>query len=122
MLGKMNKESNKREFERLPIDFVLEVYSEDVEGIKFEDKAVLKDVSGGGANFLTKKPDMYFQGQLLDITILLPGTDEMETHMKARAIVARIAPSNDSEKDSKNRAGDIAIRFATHLNFARLSV
>jgi len=118
----MDKESNKREFERLPIDFVLEVYSEDVEGIKFEDKAVLKDVSGEGAKFLTQNSDMYFPGQLLNVTILLPGTDEMEAHMKAKATVVRIDPSNDSEKDSKNRASDIAIRFATHLNFARLSV
>jgi len=57
---------------------VLEVYSEDAEGKKFNDKAVLKDVSGGGAKFLTKKSDMYFPGQLLKIIILLPGTDEME--------------------------------------------
>jgi len=112
----MHSKSDKREFERLPIDFVLEVYSEDVEGKKIEDKAVLKDISGEGAKFLTQKPDMYFPGQLLEITVFLPETDEMEAHMKAKATVVRIDPSNDSEKANKSRGRDIAIKFETHLN------
>jgi len=116
--GKMEKESNKREFERLPIDFVLEVYSENAEGKKFEDKAVLEDVSGGGAKFLTKKSDMYFPGQLLEITVFLPGTDEMKAHMKAKATVVRIDASNDSEQDNKNPESCIAVKFETHLSFA----
>jgi len=115
----MDKESDKRKFERLPIDFVLEVYSEDAEGKKFEDKAVLEDVSGGGAKFLTKKSDMYFPGQLLEITVFLPGTDEMGAHMKAKATVVRIDPSNDSEKNNKSRGLSIAVKFETRLNFAR---
>lgn len=82
----------------------------------------MEDVSGGGAKFLTKKYDMYFPDQLLDITILLPGTDEMEAHMKAKAIVVRIDPSNDSEKNNKSRGRDVAVKFETHLNFARISV
>ena len=118
----MHSKSDRRKFDRLPIDFVLEVYSENVEGKKVEDNAVLKDVSGEGAKFLTQKPDMYFPGQLLNVTNLLPGTDEMEAQMKAKAIVVRIDPSNDSEEDSKNRASDIAIRFATLLNFERIGV
>ncbi|MBI9086090.1 MAG: PilZ domain-containing protein [Desulfobacterales bacterium] len=116
----MDKESYKREFERLSIDFVLEVYSEDVEGKKFEDKSVLENVSGGGAKFLTKKSDMYFPGQLLEIAILLPGTDEMETYMKAKAIVVRIAPSDDYEQTNKNPEAFIAVKFETHLNFVRI--
>ena len=120
--GKMEKESNKREFERLPIDFVLEVYSEDAEGKKFNDKAVLKDVSGGGAKFLTKKSDMYFPGQLLKTIILLPGADEMEAHMKAKATVVRIDPSNDSGKNNKTREHYIAVKFIAHLNFERIGV
>jgi hypothetical protein len=118
----MDKEADKREFERLPIDCVLEVYPEDVEGKKFEDKAVLEDVSGGGAKFLTKKSDMYFPGQLLEITILLPGTDEMEAHMKTKATVVRIDPSNDSEKNNKSLEGCIAVKFETHLSFGRIEI
>jgi len=115
----MDKESDKREFKRLPIDFVLEVFSEDVEGKKFEDKSVLEDVSGGGANFLTQKSDMYSPGQLLEITILLPGTDEMEAYMKAKAIVVRIDPSNNSEKNNKSPEDCISVKFETPLNFEK---
>lgn len=118
----MDKESDKREFERFPIDFVLEVYSEDVDGKKFEDQAVLEEVSGGGAKFLTQKSDRYFPGQLLNINILLPGTDEMEAHMKAKAIVVRIDPSNASEKDNKNQARNIAIKFETRFNFEKIGI
>jgi len=118
----MNNQADKREFERLTIDFVLEVYSEDVEGKKFEDKADLKDVSGGGAKFLTQKFDMYFPGQLLEITIFLPGTDEMEAHMKAKATVVRIDPSNDSEKDNKSQGRGISVKFEARLNFERVGI
>ena len=82
----------------------------------------MKDVSGGGAKFLTKKSDMYFLGQLLGITVFLPGTDEMEAHMKTKAIVIRIDPSNDSEKDNKSPEGCIAVKFETRLNFERIVV
>jgi len=77
----MDDRSDRRKFDRFPIDFVLEVYSEDVEGKKFKDKPVLEDISGEGAKFLTQNSDMYFPGQLLEITVFLPGTDEVEAHM-----------------------------------------
>ncbi len=46
IFNEIDSKSEKRKFERLPIEFVLEVFAEDVEGINFEDKAVLEDVSG----------------------------------------------------------------------------
>ena len=116
----MNAKFDKREFERLSIDFVLEVLSKDLEGKEFLDKAVLEDVSGGGAKFLTKKSDRYFPGQLLNINILLPETEKMEGHMQAKATVVRIGSSSDSEKDCKSRGCDIAIEFETHLTFKRV--
>jgi hypothetical protein len=43
----MNNKSDKREFERFLVDFVLEVSAEDIEGNKYDDKTVLKNISGG---------------------------------------------------------------------------
>lgn len=37
----MNNKSGKREFDRFPIEFVLEVSAEDSEGNKFNEKTVL---------------------------------------------------------------------------------
>ena len=118
----MNNNSVEREFDRFPVEFVLEVASEDSEGNKFNDRAVLKDISGEGARFITQKAGKYFPGQSLEMTIYLPGTNEMEAHMKAKAIVVRIDPLNDSEKANKSPEGCIAVKFETHLNFARISV
>jgi len=118
----MNNKSVKREFDRFPVEFVLEVASEDSEGNKFNERTVLKDISGEGARFITQQAGKYFPGQSLEMTIYLPGTDEMEAHMKAKAIVVRIDPLNDSEKANKSPEGCIAVKFETHLNFARISV
>jgi len=52
----MNNKPGKREFERFPIDFVLEVHSKDAAGKEFVDKSILADISGGGAKFHTKNP------------------------------------------------------------------
>ena len=116
----INNKSERRGFERIPIDFSLGVYGEDVDGKKFEDKAVLKDVSGGGAKFLTQKSDIYFSGQLLKLTIFLPGTGDVEAHMKTKATVVRIDQPTDSEKENKNRRCCIAVRFDTRLIFERI--
>ena len=118
----MNNRSDRREFERFPIDFRLGVYGEDAYGKKFEDKAVLKDVSGGGVNFLTQKSDIYFSGQLLEITIFLPKIGEVEAHMKTKATVVRIDRPTDSEKKNESRGRSIAVKFETRLNFERISV
>ena len=72
----VSKTSEKRKFDRFPIDFMLAVSGEDREGKKFEDKTDLNDVSGEGAKFFTDKYDRYFLGQALEIKIVLPGTDD----------------------------------------------
>jgi hypothetical protein len=118
----MNAKSDKRKFERLPIDFVLEVISKDLEGKEFVDKAVLEDVSGDGAKFLTKESDRYFPGQELNIKFFLPGTEKMKVRMGAKATVVRIDPSDDSEKGCKSSGCNIAVNFKTHLNFERIDI
>ena len=50
----MNIDSNKRDFDRFPLEFEMEVIAEDVERKKFREKTVLKDISGGGARFMSK--------------------------------------------------------------------
>jgi len=118
----MNNKSVKREFDRFPVEFVLEVASEDREGNKFKERTVLKDISGEGARFITQQAGKYFPGQSLEMTIYLPGTNEVKADMRGTATVIRIDPLNDSEKTNKSPEGCIAVKFETHLNFARISV
>jgi len=118
----MNNKPGKREFERFPIDFVLEVHSKDAAGKEFVDKSSLEDISGGGAKFHTKKSVRYFPGQALNIKFFLPGTEKMKVRMGAKATVVRIDPSNDSEKDCKSSECNIAVYFKTRLNFERVDI
>jgi len=119
---KMEKGDDKREFDRFPIDFRLVVHSRDVEDTKIEDRAVLENVSGGGAKFLTQNSDMYFQGQLLEITFFLPGANKIEAFLKAIGKVERIEPSEDSNKHGNRQEGFIAVKFDERLKFERVGV
>ena len=116
----MNNKSSRREFERFSIDFVMGVYAKDAEGKRFNEKVVLKDISGGGAKFITQKSDIFFLGQLLEITVFLPKIGEVEAHMKTKATVVRIDQATDSEKENESRGRSIAVKFEIRLNFERI--
>ena len=80
---------------------------------------MLKDISGGGAKFITRNARRYFLGQLLDLKIYLPGTDDVKGYMKGDATVVRIDPFDSSEIDEKNQGAGIAVEFNDWLNFER---
>ena len=115
----MTDNTDRRGFERLSMEFVVEVASKDVEEKIFNEKTVLKDISGGGAKFITRNTQRYFLGQLLDLKIYLPGTDDVKGYMKGEAIVVRIDPFDSSGIDEKNKCAGIAIEFNDWLNFER---
>jgi hypothetical protein len=116
----MNKSPDRREFERFPMDFMLEVSSRDVDGKKLEDTVVSKEFSGQGATFLTQKADIYFPGQILELTVLLPETDKMQFCMKTNATVIRIKPLKDSMNAYENRDCIIAVDFKAGLKLERV--
>jgi len=115
----MTDNTDRRGFERFSMEFVVEVASKDVEEKIFNEKTVLKDISGGGAKFITRNTQRYFLGQLLDLKIYLPGTDDVKGYMKGEAIVVRIDPFDSSGIDEKNQGAGIAIEFNDWLNFER---
>jgi len=118
----MNNKSEKRKFNRFSIDFMLEVAAEDLEGKNFNEKAVLKDISGEGARFITQQAGKYFPGQHLAVAIFLPGTDELNARMRGSATVQRITPSSGSEIDRRYNEMDIAVRMDTQLYFERVNM
>ena len=118
----MPTKSEQREFERFPMEFVLEVSGLDDEGKRFNEKAVLKNISGGGAKFITKQSARYFLCQPLEMTIYLPGTDDVKAHMRGDATVVRIDSPSRSGVEVKNEGLDIAVKFATPLKFKRFDL
>ena len=69
----MNNKSERRDFDRFPIEFEIEVAAQDSEGKKYSENTILKNISGGGARFITQQASKYFTGQLLEMTVLLTG-------------------------------------------------
>lgn len=115
----MNNKLDKRDFNRFPMEFVLKVSAEDNEGKKFDEKAVLQDISGGGARFISQQAGKYFPGQLLDLIIYLPGTDDVKSYMNGKATVVRINPADNSGISEKSRGISIAVKLDTLLYLER---
>jgi hypothetical protein len=111
--------TDRREFNRFSVEFVVEVAAEDAAGNRFEDKAALKDVSAAGAKFTTQQDDRYFPGQELGVNIYLPGTDDVKARMRAKATVVRIDQSGSSDIGKKTPGADISVNLTTRLNFER---
>lgn len=118
----MTDNADRRGFERFLMEFVVEVASKDIKEKIFNEKVVLKDISGGGAKFITRNARRYFLGQLLDLKIYLPGTDDVKGYMKGEATVVRIDPFDSSGIDEKNQDAGIAIEFNSWLNFGRIDM
>ncbi|MBW2006332.1 MAG: PilZ domain-containing protein [Deltaproteobacteria bacterium] len=83
----MNNQSERRNFDRFPITFRMEVSTEDIEVKRYKENTVLKDISGESAKFITQQVGKYLPGQSLDLTIHLPGSDEVKACMIGKATV-----------------------------------
>jgi len=118
----MNNKSDRRAFNRFPLEFMLEVAAEDSDGNKFNEKIVLEDISGDGAKFITQQAGKYFPGQSLKMTIYLPGPNDVKADMRGKATVVRIDPSGNSGIGEKSQEMSIAVTFDTPLQFERIDV
>lgn len=118
----MNNKSDRRDFDRFPIEFAIEVAAEDSEGRKYKEKTVLRNISGGGAQFITQQASKYFTGQLLEMTVFLIGTDMVDARMRGKATVVRIEPSSNSDTGPKSQGAGIAVKLETPLCFERTDV
>jgi hypothetical protein len=110
----VNQQTDRRDFDRFPIEFTVKVATEDSDGKEYEEQTVLMDISGAGARFITREAEKYFPGQLLEMTICLPGTKGIKAHMRARATVVRV--------DASSGTSDVAVKLDESLRFERLDV
>jgi hypothetical protein len=110
----VNQQTDRRDFDRFPIEFAVEVATKDSEGKEYRELTVLMDISGGGARFITREAEKYYPGQLLEMTICLPGTKGVKAHMRGMATVVRV--------DTSSGTSDVAVTLDTSLRFERLDV
>lgn len=121
MDNKHDREYDQREFKRFQVELSLDVSGENTKGEKFTENAILENISGGGAQFMSRQADKYYPGQSLEITIYLPGTVEVKACMRGLATVVRIDSQNDSGLDDKSRRTGIAVAIKGRLRFERVN-
>ncbi len=102
----------RRKFQRHPLRFKLEIRGNSQNGKPFVEKAQLINISGGGALFHSLLIDQYFQGQIVETKIILPGTPAIKGQMNTRATVVRLI------RDSHNQA-IVSIHFLDPFKLSR---
>lgn len=115
----MAEKSERREDSRFRIDLITQVTAKSADGKTFSEKTLLRNMSGGGANFITSQAERYFQGQLLNIKIDLPGTVDLKASLQGTATVSRIEPLPDSDPRQAVRRYAVAVVIAVPLQFIR---
>jgi len=110
----------KRSFNRFPIEFEVIAAFLDDDGSEFKERAELRDISGGGALFISRFSEKYYQGQILKLDIFLAGTEDVRACIKTEASVVRIHdPDSESGLESAGKTG-IAVKFHKPFEFERI--
>ncbi len=99
-----------REFERHPLDLAVEVF--ETEKGKAIEQTYLRNISGGGACFLSSHPELYTPGQEIVLEMHLPVTAGQEALMQGRATVIWVGEP-DGDDGGKNRIGVSMIQLVS---------
>jgi hypothetical protein len=111
----MDDQNNRRKSKRVLVDFILEVSANDIEGNEYIDSTVLRNVSAGGAKFITHQAGKYFLGQPLEITIYLPRTDDVHACLKGTATVVRTYSQKAPDAGEESEGMGVAVSFDDSL-------
>jgi hypothetical protein len=115
----MAEQPERREESRFRLDLITHVTAKGADGETFREKAILLNMSAGGASFVTRQPDRYFQGQKLDIELELPGTAELKAVLQGTATVSRIDDLPEADTRRTDRRYAVAVVIAEPLQFIR---
>ncbi|HEB68906.1 MAG TPA: PilZ domain-containing protein [Desulfobulbus sp.] len=96
-LEETGMEIERRKFQRHSLRFQLEVRGYSQHGKPFVETAQLINISGGGALFHPLQADQYFQGQVVETSIILPGTPAIKGQMRTRATVVRLIRNSSGQ-------------------------
>ena len=113
------RDFDQRGFSRHWVSFPVIISMEDFTGAENQEKTVLKDISGGGALFESGNPSNYYPGQLLKISIMLDGSNDVKARIRTEATVIRIHDVKTG-KDRRGQQTGIAVQFDRSFEFERI--
>ena len=110
---------DQRGFDRYSVEFAVMISGRDAKGDIYREKSFLRDISGGGAMFVTTAPGKYSPGQTLKISIFLSGTNDVRARIRTEAVVVRIHHMDENGGASAQHTG-IAVTFDRSFEFERI--
>ena len=111
---------DQRRFSRHWVTFPVIVSREDFKSESNRETTILKDVSGSGALFETDNPDAYYTGQLVKISIIIEGNDDVKARIRAEASVIRIQKSETLGPEQERPKSGVAVQFDRSFEFERI--
>lgn len=117
---KSSAPSDQRGFDRYAVSFPVIVAGRDAKGMENHEKTVLHDISGSGAMFMSRSPERYYPGQVVKISIMLDGTNEVRARIRTEATVIRINRNKTDSGDSDAPSIGIAVQFDRSFEFERI--
>lgn len=114
--------SDQRGFDRYAVSFPVIISGKDVKGGENHEKTVLHDISGSGAMFMSQTPEKYYPGQLLKVSIMLDGTNDVRARIRTEATVIRIHHNGTlvAENRPDSASTGIAVQFDRSFEFERI--
>ena len=110
--------SDQRDYSRHWVSFPIIVYRVGSENGGEGEQTALRDISGGGALFVSQNPEYYYPGQMLKISIMLDGVGDVRARIRTEATVIRIHRGKGAGRSS-GEAG-IAVQFDRTFEFDRV--
>lgn len=115
----MNTKPDRRQFNRFRKAFLMEVAGTTIEGKKYKENTKIKNISGEGIQFITKRTGKYYPGQSLELIIYLPSSAQVKARMRGKATVMRLDPLSNSKKDIEDKMITVAVKLDAPLRFER---
>lgn len=83
---------DRRQFDRYDIHYEVDIYDDpDDEPI---ERTQLRNLSGGGVCFLSRRPECYSIGQRIIVVVCLPHINQLSFRMKGEGRVVRIGKTD----------------------------
>ncbi len=115
----MSNTQEKRDDNHFAIGFEVDLVTEDPGGLRRRERTVLMSISREDARVMSYNTVRYFPGQSLELTIYMPGTEDVKACMRAKATVVRIDPLHTPGIGEKSPEECLTLSFDTPLYFER---
>jgi len=107
---------NKREYNRYPLEFEADISTFSGTEKQRIERVTLKDISGGGACFISSHPGLYSMGQKIFLNICLPETGNADVRMEGEATLVWIGEPGTAKAGEPSRM-EIGISMDNLLSF-----